>query len=321
MRRDMLCHWMSTAKPVAAIAIGQLLDRQLLSLASPVATHIPEFGCHGKEAVLVEHLLTHTSGFPFADSECWRDSMGDWSRVLDAICRARLEKDWVPGERAGYHPSSSWFVLGELVRRCDGRPFEQYVRECIFEPLGMHDCHIGMGEAACARYMNEGRIAELSTRGLAAARDDGFATPAAVRACVPGGNLRGPAWQVARLFRCLLDDGRAPDGGAALLQPATARLLRTRRRLGMYDEVQRLTCDWGLGLFVGAVELVGTHASPETFGHGGSQSSVGFADPEAQLVAAVAFNRRCGPEANAERMHRVATALYEDLGLRLASPS
>ena len=130
MRRDMLCHWMSTAKPVAAIAIGQLLDRQLLSLASPVATHIPEFGCHGKEAVLVEHLLTHTSGFPFADSECWRDSMGDWSRVLDAICRARLEKDWVPGERAGYHPSSSWFVLGELVRRCDGRPFEQYVREC-----------------------------------------------------------------------------------------------------------------------------------------------------------------------------------------------
>ena len=97
MRRDMLCHWMSTAKPVAAIAIGQLLDRQLLSLASPVATHIPEFGCHGKEAVLVEHLLTHTSGFPFADSECWRDSMGDWSRVLDAICRARLENPVLTG--------------------------------------------------------------------------------------------------------------------------------------------------------------------------------------------------------------------------------
>ena len=105
MRRDMLCHWMSTAKPVAAIAIGQLLDRQLLSLASPVATHIPEFGCHGKEAVLVEHLLTHTSGFPFADSECWRDSMGDWSRVLDAICRAR-------GLKVGVTPAS----LARLLR-------------------------------------------------------------------------------------------------------------------------------------------------------------------------------------------------------------
>ena len=110
------------------------------------------------------------------DAESWRE-MGDWDRVLATICRARLEKDWTPGERAGYHPSSSWFVLGEIVRRCDGRPFEQYVREAVFAPLGMDDCHIGMARAAHARYADAGRLVELRSRGLA--RDDGFATPAA----------------------------------------------------------------------------------------------------------------------------------------------
>ena len=51
------------------------------------------------------------------------NAMHEWSKVLDTICRSSLEADWVPGKRAGYHPYSSWFVLGELVRRVDGRPF------------------------------------------------------------------------------------------------------------------------------------------------------------------------------------------------------
>ena len=46
---------------------------------------------------------------------------------------------WVPGRKAGYHLHTSWYILGELVRRLDGRPFEQYVRERIFAPLGMKD--------------------------------------------------------------------------------------------------------------------------------------------------------------------------------------
>ena len=53
----------------------------------------------------------------------------------------------MPGQRAGYHPTSAWFILGEIVRRVDGRPFARYVREAIFAPLGMHDCFIGMGGA------------------------------------------------------------------------------------------------------------------------------------------------------------------------------
>ena len=45
----------------------------------------------------------------------------------------------MPGRKAGYHVATSWYILAELVRRLDGRAFPQYVREAIFEPLGMED--------------------------------------------------------------------------------------------------------------------------------------------------------------------------------------
>ena len=82
-----------------------------------------------------------------------------WDEVIDRICQARLEPDWVVGEKAGYHPFTSWFILGELVRIVSGTPLPQYVRQHVFEPLGMVDSWIGM---PAARYYEYGtRIATL----------------------------------------------------------------------------------------------------------------------------------------------------------------
>jgi CubicO group peptidase (beta-lactamase class C family) len=55
------------------------------------------------------------------------------------ICETPLEAGWIPGQKAGYHTSSSWFILGEIIRRLDGRPLELVVREEILIPLGMID--------------------------------------------------------------------------------------------------------------------------------------------------------------------------------------
>ena len=118
----------------------------------------------------------------------------------------------------------------------------------------------------------------------------------------------------------LVNEGAAPPGTPAalsnepLLQPGTVRGLSKRYRVGMYDEVQGVACDWSLGLSVGST-LTGAHSSPDTFGHGGSQSSMGFADPEHRLAVVVVTNARPGPKAHYERMYRLATVLYEDLGL------
>ena len=69
-----------------------------------------------------------------------------------------------------------------------------------------------------------------------------------------------------------------------------------------------------LGLFIGSA-VTGQHASPESYGHGGSQSSMGFCDPRKRIAACVACNCRPGPKRHYERMARIASAMYEDFGL------
>ena len=314
-----MVNWQSTAKPVAAVAIALLIDRGTCDLHAPVARYVPEFESHGKGGVTVAQLLTHTAGIPFCDLHLLGGSATppEWREFIETICDSKLE--WTPGTQAGYHPTSSWFILGEIVRRVDGRSFNRFVREAIFEPLGMVDCYIGMtaGEyEACADRIGGLWNSAGGTQGIGAdplSSEDGLREPAWVRACIPGGNLRGPACQVLRLFEMLLRDGVGPDGHTALLTPSTARLLVRRHRTGMNDFVQGFVCDWGLGVFVGAEKLIGAHASSDAFGHGGAQSSVGWADPKHGIAVAVAANGKPGPNQNTARMNRIATCVYEDL--------
>ena len=63
----------------------------------------------------------------------------------------------------------------------------------------------------------------------------------------------------------------------------------------------------------------GPHASLRTFGHGGNQSSIAFADPVHALAVAIIFNGMPGEAAHQRRMHNVLTGLYEDLGMNLKS--
>src|SRR5438093_1303098 len=62
LRRDTLFPLASLIKPITATAAMTLLEDGLLSLNRPVSEYIPEFTGEGKEAVMVHHLLTHTSG-------------------------------------------------------------------------------------------------------------------------------------------------------------------------------------------------------------------------------------------------------------------
>ena len=59
--------------------------------------------------------------------------------MIERICAAPLEDGWVPGETAGYHVASGWYVLGELVRRTDpaGRDFAELpTRRGVLLPAG-----------------------------------------------------------------------------------------------------------------------------------------------------------------------------------------
>ena len=180
----------------------------------------------------------------------------------------------------------------------------------------MHDAHIGMDRATFAGYSDAGLLAELRTvspKGKLLTHATTAVSYLEVTACVPGANGRGPSCQWVSLFEMLALGGVGANG-ARLLSPDTVATFTARHRVGMYDIVQGMLCDWTLGLFVGS-PITGPHASAETYGHAGSQSSMGFVDPKTKLAAVIVCNTRPGPKAHAERMRRLSAAVYEDFGL------
>ena len=321
MRRGHLMLWMSSTKPVAAVAVCQLWERGGLELDDPVARHIPEFAQGGKERVTVRHLLTHTGGVRMLDTG-W--PAAGWEGIVARVSAQRLEPRWEPGRKAGYHLASSWFVLGELVRRLDGRPFEVYVRDEIFLPLGADDCWIGMPADRLAAYGE--RIAPMydvapAGEGPASMAENGATAGARLVVPSPGGNGCGPLRELARLYLMLAAGGVFE--GRRLLRRETVEALAARHRVGMVDATFRARLDWGLGVIVNSAHYgepempygYGPFAGPRTFGHSGARSSTAFADPEAGLVVALAVNGMPPDDVHRRRFERLTAAIYRDLGL------
>jgi CubicO group peptidase (beta-lactamase class C family) len=335
MRVDTLMLWMSATKPVAAVAVAQLWERGLLDLDDPVARHLPAFAARGKERITLRHLLTHTGGFRALVGK-WEDQ--PWDDIVAAVCDARPEPDWVPGRKAGYHLATSWYVLGEIVRRLDprGRSFDRYVREEIFEPLGMNDSWVGLPPERYHAYgQRMGSMHETGTGGPTPARNTHPSdSEAGATACRPGSNGRGPVRELGFFYEMLL--GRGERNGRRVLSAQSVEALTARHRAGMFDHTFKHVMDWGLGFLIntqghgsagatrGADESAGpkdeapygygAHASRRTFGHGGSQCCTAFADPERGLAVAIVWNGRPGEAHHDARLRATLDALYADLG-------
>jgi CubicO group peptidase (beta-lactamase class C family) len=309
MDADSMMLWWSSTKPTAAVAIGQLWERGELDIEERVSAYIPDFAAKGKEGVTLRHVLTHTGGFRFADGR-WAMAK-PWEDIIARICAAELEEGWLPGQKAGYHPSSGWFILGEIVRRLDGRPFERYVREEIFEPLGMHDCWVGMPPGRYRAYGDRIGIMH-NTEGDEPQPVPYVDSEEACAHCVPGGGGRGPMRELGRFFEALLYGGRL--GETRIVSPQTVAAMTARHRVGMFDETFQIPIDWGLGFIIESY-IYGRHCSPRSFGHGGARSSAGFVDPECGLVACVVTNGMPDDRRHYRRFSAISTAIYEDLGL------
>jgi CubicO group peptidase (beta-lactamase class C family) len=320
LTRGHLMLWLSATKPVPAVALAQLWERGLLELDDPVALHIPEFAAHGKEGITLRHLLTHTGGIRMLDTG-WPHL--PWDEVIARICAMRPEPRWVPGQKAGYHQASSWFILGEVIQRVGGRPFSTYVRDEIFSPLGMADCWIGMPPERYRAYREAGRIGAMwNTEGPEedGAKEHGWDSEERCVNPSPGGNGYGPCSGLGRFYEMLL--GRGSRQGQRILLPQTVEAFTSPHRVGMVDATFKHVLDWGLGFIVNSIQYgaetvpygYGHHASPRTFGHSGYRSSAAFADPERGLAVALVFNGTPAADAHERRIRAVLDAIYEDLG-------
>ena len=126
----------SCTKAIMASAAWLLIGEGKLDASRRVVDYIPEFGTNGKEVVTVEQLLIHTAGFPDAPY-----AQSDWlDRGKRLACFAKWRLQWPAGSKYTYHPTSSFWVIAEIIERLSGIDFREFVRRRIAEPLGLPDC-------------------------------------------------------------------------------------------------------------------------------------------------------------------------------------
>jgi len=122
----------SVRKQFVAAALLLLVEERKLSLADDVRKYIPQLPDYGHK-ITVDHLLTHTSGI--RDWQPLLNLAGGDPDAMTVILRQR-ELNFAPGEEWSYS-NSGYVLLPEIVARVSGMLFSEFVRQRLFEPLGM----------------------------------------------------------------------------------------------------------------------------------------------------------------------------------------
>lgn len=181
--RSLICTW-SSVKPVTGTCLLLLVERGLLGLDDRVASIWPEIG---DERLLVRHVLTHTAGritVPPVD-------LTDWHATMAALSAA--DSDWPPGDVVCEHAQTFGFMVGELVRRIDGRSLGRFFAEELAGPLGL-DISIGVRDADLDRVA---RTVGLDRPWWAALR--GRAGSARHRSLGPWVDVNHSSWRQAEI--------------------------------------------------------------------------------------------------------------------------
>lgn len=313
--RDTIVNVWSTTKMMAALCTLMLHDRGALSVDDPVADHWPEFGANGKNGVLVRHVLSHTAGVPGYDEPVTEEQMYD-----TAFCTERLAGQrpwWEPGTASGYHSSTQGPLLGEIVRRVDGRSLGTFFREEIAEPLGA-DFHIGTPDSAFPRVA-EMRVDEIDTTAMAeseiAARVAAGEPPHASmvnsdrwrRFEQPASSGHGNARSVARVVSCLARGGVVD--GVRLLSPGTIDRCFEVQADGI-DLVLGLPTKFGIGFGMPS-EGMPMGINDRTLFWAGWGGSMAVADVENRLTVVYVMNRMMDGAVGGMRAARVIFAAHE----------
>jgi CubicO group peptidase (beta-lactamase class C family) len=228
MTIDTIFRIASMTKPVTSAAIMMLVDEGRIELDDPVEDYLPQladrrvfvrFSESGVESVparttmTVRHLLTHTSGLAYTFSNA------TLARMVGSSGTRATEHPLVhePGTRWSYGESTR--VLGEIVEAVTGKNLETFMRERIFEPLGMTQTSYSVPPSGLARVATVHRMT-----------DDGLVEQPngdSVTSPTNGdGGLNSTVEDYARFIRLILNDGVAPDGRRLISSESVAAMGR-----------------------------------------------------------------------------------------------
>jgi CubicO group peptidase (beta-lactamase class C family) len=149
----------SVTKQFTATIILQLVDEGALKLDEAIGTYLPDYPKEVGSRVTIHHLLTHTSGIPnYTDDPSFvKDhSRNHYEPSEFAATFSRLPLDFAPGS-AWRYSNSGYFVLGVIIEKVTGKPYDQVLRERVLEPLGLkqtgYDGYDGVVEKQAAGYV------------------------------------------------------------------------------------------------------------------------------------------------------------------------
>ena len=117
--RNTLVNVASTTKGLAAFCAHRLAEEGRLDFDAPVSEYWPEFAQAGKGDIPVRWLMSHRAGMAAVSRPLVTEDLFDWETMTEAL--AEQEPWWTPGERHGYHALTYGWLVGEVVRRIDGR--------------------------------------------------------------------------------------------------------------------------------------------------------------------------------------------------------
>lgn len=292
----------SVTKPFAALAALTLVDRGPLDLDAPVQRTWPQL----RTQATVRQVLSHQVGLVALAEPAPSALLLDWEGLCDRL--ATEEPLWASGQAIGESALFYGHLVGEVVRRVDGRSVGAFLRDEVCGPAGL-DFTIGLGPAELARAVDltglDALAAELARepadslhrRALLnppGALDAATVNSAAFRcAQVPAINGHGTARGVAGLYAALL--------AGRLLSPGLRDEAAQAQASGVDRVMGGAPRSWGLGFAV----------DDDGFGMGGIGGSIGWACPAGQY----AYAFLTGSLGGHDRSDRVENAFREVIGL------
>jgi len=306
--KDTLQLVFSTTKGVAAIALAMLVDRGLVDYDDLVVDHWPEFGQHGKDQATIAQLVSHQCGLYAVDGPLTIEEALDWNTITSRL--AATAPRWPIGTAHGYHALTYGWLIGEVIRRVDGRSPGRFVQEEIAGPLGV-EMYIGLPAeheprvsdvttqrstkkeskvdpkvaAMIEKFMGPGTPAHdaLSLGGVFG--DGAFNQPRVRAAEIPAANGISNARSLATIYAATMQE----INGTHLLSSAVRdRATRTVTPENEPDKCLILGTTFGMGFMTSGPFV--PMAGPGSFGHPGAGGSVAFAQPSRDMAFAYVMN-------------------------------
>jgi CubicO group peptidase (beta-lactamase class C family) len=286
MRADTIFDIRSVTKPVTAIGIMILMEEGRLALNDPVDKYLPQFNPairkteHRSIPITIHHLLTHTAGLPSNRPPEIEEITIKRDRTLFEVAAflAKQEPEFEPGTQFRYG-SGGFAILGRIIEVVSGKPYEQFMKERVFVPLGMKDSFFFIPAekqsrvASIYRFQN-GKLSEWEEI-EAYSRNAKYPGPEF--------GMYSTASDLASLCQMMLDGGTFK--GRRILSKMSVELMTENHTLNIKSAITQRPAYQGLGWgLTGDPMSDFPLTSPGSFGHNGAFGAIIWIDPNKGLI-------------------------------------